>query len=353
MKALLLSGGSGTRLRPLTHTMAKQLVPVANKPVIVHCLEVIRELGIRDVGIIVGGRAEEIENSLGSGRAHGVDLTYIPQHAPLGLAHCVQTAADFLGADDFVMLLGDNVFAGGLSGASERFREERPSALVVTKKVTDPENYGVAEVDPEGVVLSLAEKPREPVGDLALTGGYFFTAAIHAATRAITPSARGELEITDAIAHLVASGQRVLAAEYTDYWADTGTIEGLLDCNRRMLERMPPGVEGDVDERTEITGRVVVERGARVRASRLTGPVAIAAGSVVEDSVVGPDVTVGAGSRLSGVGVSDTIVLDGASVRGLGRVRASVIGSRAVITGSGDAVGSVCVGDDARVEIGS
>ncbi|WP_241480320.1 glucose-1-phosphate thymidylyltransferase [Nocardiopsis halotolerans] len=353
LKALVLSGGSGTRLRPLTHTMAKQLVPVANKPVIVHCLEAVREIGVTDVGVVVGAHGDEIAELLGSGRSLGVDLRFIRQEAPLGLAHCVITAAEFLGDDDFVMLLGDNVFAGGLVSEAERFRRERPDALIVTKKVEDPRNFGVALTDAEGAVLSLVEKPRDPVSDLAVTGAYFFTPAIHRATEDLSPSGRGELEITDAIARMVDDGLRVVASDYTDYWADTGTVRDLLDCNRVLLGRAATGVAGDVGADTEVSGRVLVEPGARVRGSRLHGPVAIASGSVVEDSDVGPDVTVGPGSRVSNTSVSDTILLEGASVSGIGRIHASVVGRRARITVGRGTVGRLTVGDDTIVEVSS
>lgn len=353
LKALVLSGGSGSRLRPLTHTMAKQLVPVANKPVIVHCLETLREIGVMEVGIVVGTHGDEIAGALGSGRSLGIDLRFIHQEAPLGLAHCVITAADFLGDEDFVMLLGDNVFAGGLVAEAERFRRERPDALLVTKKVEDPRNFGVAVTDADGRVISLAEKPREPVSDLAVTGAYFFTSVIHESTSAIFPSGRGELEITDAIAHMVDRGSHVVASTYTDYWADTGTFDDLLDCNRVLLERQEPGLTGDVGEGNDISGCVLVAPGARVRGSRLRGPVAIAVGSVVEDSDVGPDVTVGPNSRISTTSVSDTILLEGSSVSDIGRLRGSVVGRRSRVTGDRGAIGCLTLGDDTVVEVRS
>ena len=353
LKALVLSGGSGTRLRPLTHTMAKQLVPVANKPVIVHCLEALRELGVTEVGIIVGAHGDEIARVLGTGRSLGLGLRFIHQEAPLGLAHCVITAAGFLGDDDFVLLLGDNVFAGGLAAEAERFRRERPDALLVTKKVEDPRNFGVAVTDADGRVVSLAEKPREPISDLAVTGAYFFTSAIHGSTGAISPSGRGELEITDAIAHMVDSGFRVLASTYADYWADTGTVGDLLDCNRVFLERLGNGLTGDLDEGTEISGRVLIEPGALVRGSRLRGPVAIGGGSVVEDSDVGPDVTVGPDSRITNASVSDTILLEGSRVSDIGRLHGSVVGRRARVTGDRGVAGRLTVGDDTTVEVRS
>lgn len=261
MKALVLSGGSGTRLRPFSYSMPKQLIPIANTPVLEHVLKNIRDLGVTEIGVIVGNRASEISAVLGDGSRFGVRLTYIPQAAPHGLAHTVAIARDFLGDEDFVMYLGDNMLPEGIVGIAEEFTARRPAAQVVVCKVQDPRSFGVAELGPSGEVLRLVEKPAHPRSDLALIGVYFFTPAIHRAVASIEPSARGELEITDAIQWLVTSGAEVRASRYDGYWKDTGNVEDVLACNRHMLAELRPSVEGEVDATSVLTGAVVIERG--------------------------------------------------------------------------------------------
>ncbi|HEY8547655.1 MAG TPA: glucose-1-phosphate thymidylyltransferase, partial [Acidimicrobiales bacterium] len=262
MKGLILSGGAGTRLRPITHTSAKQLVPVANKPILFYGIEDMVEAGIKEIGIIVGGTRDEIIEAVGDGSRWGVDVTYIPQDEPLGLAHCVLIARDFLGDDDFVMYLGDNMLQQGLVGFVQRFDAERdrarlprlgeeegkaPSAQILLAKVEDPRQFGVAELGADGEVLRLVEKPVEPPSDLALVGVYLFDKAIHDAVRAIEPSWRGELEITDAIQWLIDHGHRVNHEVLEGWWIDTGKKDPLLQCNRLVLETLEPRVQGVVD----------------------------------------------------------------------------------------------------------
>lgn len=350
MKALVLSGGTGARLRPLTHSMPKQLVPLANKPVLRYCLETIRETGVTEVGIIVGRHAAEVAAALGDGSDLGLRLTYLHQEAPLGLAHCVLVAADFLGGEDFLMYLGDNMLIGGIAEIAEEFRATRPDAKVLVVKVPDPQHYGVAELDPDGRVLALAEKPAVPRSDLALMGVYFFTAAIHEAVRRIGPSARGELEITDAIQWLVEQGRPVLAQEYGGYWKDTGKVADLLECNRIVMDRLTADVRGQVDGDSVLTGAVVVEPGARVTGSRLTGPVVVAAGAVVRDSRVGPYTALARGSEVIGSWIEDSIVLDDASIRGVSGIHGSLIGRSAVVR-TGDDRHRLLVGDHSRIEV--
>ena len=248
VKALVLSGGAGTRLRPITHTSAKQLVPVANKPVLFYGLEAIRDAGVTEVGIIVGDTAPEIEAAVGDGSDLGLSVTYLRQEAPLGLAHCVLIARDFLGDDEFVMYLGDNFLIGGITGLVEEFRAGGYDAQILLTRVPNPEQFGVAELGADGRVKSLVEKPKDPVSDLALVGVYMFGPAIHEAVRAIAPSARGELEITDAIQHLIDSGRDVRPHLVTGYWKDTGRLEDMLECNRKVLETVEPSCAGTVDE---------------------------------------------------------------------------------------------------------
>ncbi|MFF4604081.1 glucose-1-phosphate thymidylyltransferase [Streptomyces sp. NPDC001339] len=357
MKALVLSGGEGTRLRPFTYSMAKQLVPVANKPVLVHCLENLRDIGVEDVGVIVGGHAAQIEATVGDGSQMGLRLTYIRQEAPLGLAHCVALAADFLGDDDFVMYLGDNILADGITEAAEVFRATRPDAQVLVTKVSDPRQYGVAEVDQDGSVLRLVEKPSTPRSDLAVIGVYFFTSAVHAAARAIRPSARGELEITDAIQYLVDQGRRVTAREYDGYWKDTGKIDDLLECNREILSRIdgrPAQRAGaEIDAESVIVGPVVLGPGARVVRSTLTGPLVIGPGSVLMGSTVGPYTAIGRDCVLEDTGVRDSIILEGAALQNVRDLRGCVIGRWAEVRtpGTPDTGRQLIIGDHTRAEV--
>ncbi|MES4903367.1 MULTISPECIES: glucose-1-phosphate thymidylyltransferase [unclassified Streptomyces] len=351
MRALVLSGGMGLRLRPFSHSMPKQLIPLANKPVLVHVLEGLRSLGVTDIGLVVGERPGKIVERLGDGATLGVRLTYIQQDAPRGLAHCVSIARDFLGDEDFVMYLGDNLLTEGVADMAEEFRARRPAAQLVVHKVADPCAFGVAEVDASGRVLGLVEKPEHPVSDLALVGVYFFTPAIHEAVAAIEAGSRGELEITDAIQWLVASGADVQARAYTGYWKDAGRIEDVLACNRELLDRLRPSVSGAVDADSELIGAVVVEEGARIVRSRITGPAVVGAGTLIEGSTIGPHTSIGEGCVLREVRLSDTIILERATVQGVGPLRGSVIGREATVTAAADGSHRLIVGDHARVEV--
>jgi glucose-1-phosphate thymidylyltransferase len=257
MKALVLAGGSGTRLRPITHTSAKQLLPVANKPVLFYCLEAIAEAGITDVGIVVGDTAPAVREAVGDGSAFGLKVTYLPQEAPLGLAHAVLIAADYLGDDDFVMYLGDNFIVGGISALVDEFRARRPAAQIMLTRVSNPREFGVAELDAAGTVIGLEEKPQSPKSDLALVGVYLFTPAVHEAVAALTPSGRGELEITEAIQWLLSNGRTVTSTVIAGYWKDTGNVADMLEVNRTVLEFIEPAVHGAVDDESELIGRVV------------------------------------------------------------------------------------------------
>jgi len=350
MKALVLSGGTGTRLRPLSYSMPKQLIPVANKPVLEHVLENIRELGVTDIGMIVGDRAPEITRTIGDGSRFGVRITYIPQEKPLGLAHCVILAEDFLGDEDFVMYLGDNLLPDGITDIASEFAAGRPAAQVVVCKVVDPSSFGVVELDEDGAVRRLVEKPREPKSDLALVGVYFFTQAVHEAVAAIEPSARGELEITDAIQWLVGSGAEVKASEYGGYWRDTGSVDDVLEGNRQLLDRLRPAVLGEVDDASVLIGPVVLEPGARVLRSTIEGPAIIGAGTVVADSHVGEYTSLGRDCVLSGTSIGNSVVLDGSTLSGIPELRDSLIG-RSVSVGAADrgACHRLVLGDDTHV----
>jgi glucose-1-phosphate thymidylyltransferase len=331
LKGLILSGGRGTRLRPITHTSAKQLVPVANRPVLFYGIEAMAEAGIEEVGIIIAPETgDEIRAAVGDGAQFGVRITYIVQHEPAGLAHAVLTAEPFLGDHAFVMYLGDNLLQGGIGELVATFREHAPDALILLTPVPDPEHYGVAELR-DGRVVALAEKPPEPRTDLALVGVYMFTPAIHDAARAIRPSARGELEITDAIQHLVDNGSRVEPHIVRGWWKDTGRLEDMLEANRLILDTITGRIDGElVDSRCD--GRVVVEAGARLERCTVRGPAVIGAGARLVDCYVGPYTAIGAGCTIERAEVEHSILLEGCRVSGLdGRMESSLLGRNVTI----------------------
>jgi glucose-1-phosphate thymidylyltransferase len=325
LKGLVLSGGAGTRLRPITHTSAKQLVPVANKPVLFYGLEALRAAGVVDVGIVVGDTQAEIEAAVGDGSALGIRATYIRQSAPLGLAHAVLTAEEFLGGAPFVMYLGDNLLRDGITDLVERFRSSSSAAMILLQRVPDPQSYGVAELE-GGRVVRLVEKPPQPRSDLALVGVYMFSPAIMESAHAIRPSGRGELEITDAIQHLIDRGLPVEPHEVTGWWKDTGRLDDMLEANRLILDVLEPRIEGSlVDTTTE--GRVVVEEGARLIRSSVRGPAIIGRGAVIEDAYIGPYSAISSGVVVRRAEVEHSILLEDSRVEDIdARVESSLIG---------------------------
>jgi glucose-1-phosphate thymidylyltransferase len=347
VKALILAGGAGTRLRPITHTRAKQLVPVANKPILFYGLEAIADAGIKQVGIVVGDTAGEVMAAVGDGSDWGMSVTYIPQDAPLGLAHAVLIAREFLGDDDFVMYLGDNLLKQSLKDFVDRFEDDRlrartptleggeaepPCAQILLKPVPDPHRFGVAELAADGSVIRLLEKPADPPSNLALVGVYLFDARIHDAVAAIKPSPRGELEITDAIQWLVDQGLRVRTEVLEGWWIDTGKLTPLLEANRLILEILERRVDGDVDGESEIDGRVVVEAGASVTRSRIRGPVVIGAGTTVTDSFIGPFSAVGRRCVIDTSEIEHSVILDDCRVVAAGRLEDSLLGHHVEVT---------------------
>jgi len=331
MKGLILSGGKGTRLRPITHTSAKQLVPVANKPVLFYGIEAMAAAGIVDVGIIIAPETGgEIRAVAGDGSAFGVQLTYIEQDEPLGLAHAVLTAEEFLGDSPFVMYLGDNLLRNGITELVETFATEQPDALILLTPVPDPEHYGVAELS-NGSVSRLVEKPADPKSDLALVGVYMFTPAILEAARAIEPSGRGELEITDAIQWLVDGGRRVDPHIVHGWWKDTGQVQDMLEANRLILDDIEERHDGEViDSRVE--GRVCIEKGARLERATVRGPAIIGAGTTVTDAYIGPYTALGEDVTIDHAELEHSIVLSGSTVRDLdSRIEASLIGRNVTI----------------------
>ena len=339
MKALILAGGAGTRLRPITHTSAKQLVPVANKPILFYGIEAMVSAGITEIGVIVGDTRDEVMAALGDGSQWGAHITFIPQDAPLGLAHCVLIAADFLGDDDFVMYLGDNLLEQDLGAFVRAFEaargtDEPPTAQILLKRVPDPHRFGIAELDDAGHVVRLVEKPADPPTDLALVGVYLFDRTINDAVRAIAPSPRGELEITDAIQWLVDQGLRVRQEELTGWWIDTGELTPLLEANRLLLEKIDTRLDGDVDEASTVDGRVVVEAGATVVASTLRGPLVIGAGAVVEHSFIGPFSAIGDRCVVRNSEIEHSVVMSDSRIDDIPRLEDSLIGKDVVVSRS-------------------
>jgi glucose-1-phosphate thymidylyltransferase len=349
VKALVLAGGLGTRLRPITYTRAKQLVPVANKPILFYGLEAIADAGIKEAGVVVGDTEAEVRAAVGDGSAWGLEITYLPQPEPLGLAHAVLIARDYLGPDDFVMYLGDNLLELHLKDLVDRFEAQRmqamaptlgagdeapPCALILLKAVPDAQRFGVAELAPDGSVTRLLEKPEPPPSDLALVGVYLFDKQVHEAVAAITPSARGELEITDAIQWLIDHGLRVRAEVIDGWWIDTGKLTPLLDANRLILETLPRRIDGEVDQDSELDGRIVVEAGARVVRSRIRGPAVIGAGTTITDSFIGPFSAIGAGCIVDGSEIEHSVILDDCRVLRAGRLEDSLLGRHVEVTRS-------------------
>lgn len=358
MKALILAGGSGTRLRPITHTRAKQLVPVANTPILFYGLEAMVAADITEIGIIVGDTRAEVMAAVGDGSRFGAQVTYIGQDQPLGLAHCVLLAREFLGDDEFVMYLGDNLLEQDLAGFVAAFRAARadplpPSAQILLKQVPDPHRFGIATLNDHGDVVALVEKPADPPSDLALVGVYLFDARIHEAVGAIAPSARGELEITDAIQWLVDQGLRVRCELLTGWWIDTGKLTPLLEANRLLLERMEPRVDGEVDATSVIDGRVRIAPGAVVRNSTIRGPVAIGERAHIIDSFIGPFSAIGADCEVINSEVEHSVVMDAARIVDIARLEDSLIGSYTEVTRTRERPRALrlMVGDHARIDV--
>lgn len=367
MKGLILSGGAGTRLRPITHTSAKQLVPVANKPILFYGLEDMAEAGITEVGIIIGETGAEIREAVGDGSAWGLRVTYLPQEEPLGLAHCVLIAREFLGDDDFVMYLGDNLLRQGIAEFVESFEADRdashrpsleggqvpPSAQILLARVPDPQRFGVAELGPGGEVVALVEKPEEPPSDLALVGVYLFDPTIHEAVAAIEPSPRGELEITDAIQWLIDHGHRVRHEVLDGWWKDTGKLDPLLEGNRLILETLEPDLRGQVDDASRIDGRVVVEEGAVVVNSSIRGPAVIGAGTRIVNSYIGPYTSVAAGCEILDSEVEHSVILEDSRIENIPRIQDSLIGKEVEVVRSGRVPKAtrLMLGDHSRVDL--
>ena len=354
LKGLILSGGAGTRLRPITHTSAKQLVPVANKPVLFYGIEALVDAGVKEIGIIIAPETgEEIKQAAGDGSAFGATITYILQDEPAGLAHAVLTAEEFIAGAPFVMYLGDNLLRDGLRGLVSTFVEEGPDALILLTPVDDPSSYGVAELDGERIVR-LIEKPKDPPSNLALVGVYLFTQAIFEAARGLEPSWRGELEITEAIQALIDDGHRVSSEVVRGWWKDTGQLADMLEANRLVLEELETRLEGEIDDGSRVEGRVVLEPGASLTRSVVRGPAVIGADACIEDAYIGPYTSIGEGVHVRRSEVEHSIVLSGSVVEDLGtRMEASLLGRNVKLTRSDGMPKTLrlLVGDSSEIEI--
>ena len=326
MKGLILSGGRGTRLRPLTYTSAKQLVPVANKPVLFYGIESLAAAGIRDIGIVVGDTQSEIRAAVGDGRQWDVRVTYIEQDAPRGLAHAVLISEPFIGNDSFVMYLGDNLLNQGINRFVDAFVSEQPAAQILLARVPDPQMFGVAELR-DGRVVGLIEKPEHPKSDLALVGVYMFAPIVFDAVKSIKPSFRNELEITDAIQTLIDRGLDVRPHIVDGWWKDTGKLEDMLEANRLILDTIERRVEGTIDAESRIEGKVIVEPGASVERSVVRGPVIIGARAHIVNAFVGPFTSIMNDAEVRDSEIEHSIVLEGSSISNLAsRVEDSLIG---------------------------
>lgn len=333
MKALVLAGGKGTRLRPLTYTIPKQLVPVANRPIVHYVMDQLSSLGISDVGVIISPETGwQIKEAL-SGNPWGFNFTFILQDEPKGLAHAVMVARDFLGDDPFLMYLGDNLIGQDIKAFVEEFRNSKPEAMILLKEVGDPRMFGVAEVDGDGRIKRLVEKPKVPPSNLALVGIYLFSPCIHEAVQEITPSFRGELEITDAIQKLLDRGKTVRSFILERWWLDTGKKDDLLEANRVVLDELvSESLQGEVDAESKIAGRVFLARGARIEDSTVRGPAVIGEGTVIRNSFIGPYTTIGNGCVVEGAALEHSVILDGARIAGVERLEDSVVGRNAVVS---------------------
>jgi glucose-1-phosphate thymidylyltransferase len=326
MKGLILSGGRGTRLRPLTYTSAKQLVPVANKPVLFYALEALAGAGIREIGMVVGDTRAEIRAAVGDGSAWGVRVTYIEQDAPRGLAHAVLISEQFIGNDPFVMYLGDNLLNKGITRFVDQFTTERPAAQILLARVPDPQMFGVAELA-NGRVVRLVEKPAEPKSDLALVGVYMFSPAVFESVKRIKPSFRNELEITDAIQDLIDRDLEVRPHIVDGWWKDTGKLEDMLEANRLILDTIERRIDGSIDAESRVEGKVVIEAGAVVERSVIRGPVIIGASARIVHAYVGPFTSIMRHAEIRESEIEHSIVLEGSVISDLAnRIEDSLIG---------------------------
>jgi glucose-1-phosphate thymidylyltransferase len=355
VKAIILSGGKGTRLRPLTYSGAKQLVPVANKPILFYCIENIVQVGIKEIGIIIAPETgQEIRDAVGDGSRWGINIKYIVQDVPGGLAHAIKTASSFLGDSPFVMYLGDNLIGSGIDKFVNDFNNNSPDALILLKEVDNPSQFGVADVSKEGRVLKLIEKPEVPPSNLALVGIYIFSPGIHEAIARIKPSKRGELEITDAIQELIIMGRNVESFVLDVWWLDTGKKDDMLTANATVLdELLEESIEADVDDKSNILGRVSIGKGSVIKESKIRGPVAIGENTIIENSFIGPYTSIGDNVSIIKSSVEHSVIMDGSEIRDIERLEESLIGRNVRIFRNNmmHKALRLMIGDDSVVEV--
>lgn len=355
MKAIILSGGKGTRLRPLTYSGAKQLVPVANKPILFYCIENIIQAGIKDVGVIIAPETgQEIKDAVGDGSAWGINIQYITQDFPGGLAHAIKTAGDFLADSPFVMYLGDNLIGTGIEKFVDEFKKNKPEALILLKEVDNPKQFGVADVSKNGKVLRLIEKPDVPPSNLALVGIYIFSPRIHEAIKAIKPSKRGELEITDAIQELINMGCSVESFVLDMWWLDTGKKDDLLTANAIVLDEWLKGnINGSVDSTSRIIGRVAVGRNSVIKDSTIRGPVIIGENTVIENSFIGPHTSIGNDVRIIKSSVEHSVIMNESELLNIERLEESLVGRRVRVVENRKRHKALrlMIGDDSIIEV--
>ena len=355
MKALILAAGKGTRLRPLTNTIPKHLLPAGDKSILFHILDYITEVGIKDIGIVVSpDSGPYTKEAVDTGPGWGGKITFIVQPEPKGLAHAVKVAQGFLGESPFLMLLGDNLFQEGIKDFLNDFQASDPDASILIKEVADPKAFGVAELDSSGRVVHLVEKPKKPRSNLAVTGAYLFTAEIHKAIARTKPSWRGELEITDAIQQLLEMGKEIKSHILQGWWLDIGNNEGLIKANRIVLDAFSKrGIKGEIDSQSRIIGEVQIEQGAKLEGSRVQGPVFIAANSRIKDSFIQPFTNIRAETVVEDSTVEHSVILENCRISKIKHLTDSVIGRNTVLTGHGKNAEKVrlFLGDDCKVEL--
>jgi len=353
MKALITSGGKGTRLRPLTHTQNKHLIPIANKPILNYAIETVVEAGINDIGIITNADTTEVEDATGDGSRWGVNITYIPQEAPMGLAHVIKISEDFIGKDPFIFYLGDNMVVGGVKRFVDEFTNDKVNCFLTLAKVKDPERFGVPEIENKRII-SIVEKPKVPKSEYAVAGIYIYDHNIFEAVNNIKPSKRGELEISDAHQYLINHGFQIGFSEITGWWKDTGKPIDLLEANRLVLEHMESRIDGFVDDKSYITGNVVVERGAKIINSNIRGPIIIGRGAIIENSYIGPFTSIHDDCRIQNSEVEFSIILNDCEIRDIGvRIESSLLGTdvQIVKSNSKPSTHNLIIGDQSRIEL--
>ncbi|NIV03436.1 glucose-1-phosphate thymidylyltransferase [Candidatus Saccharibacteria bacterium] len=337
MKALITSGGKGTRLRPITHTQNKHLIPIANKPILHYAIDAVAEAGIKEIGILVNADSDEVPKAIGNGENWGVNITYIPQEAPLGLAHVVKVSQDFIKNDSFIFYLGDNMVVGGVKRFIDKFQSDHSNCHLTLARVKDPSHFGVPELKGSRIV-SIEEKPKHPKSEFAVAGIYLYDTSIFEAVNAIKPSARGELEISDAHQYLLEKGKKITYSEITGWWKDTGKPFDLLEANRLILENLPPSLEyTEVDPTSNLAGKVLLEKGAKIINSNVRGPVIIGKNSEIRDSYIGPYTAIYHDTLIQNSEVEFSIIMDHCKITDVGiRIESSIFGSEVEIVRASD-----------------